>query len=258
MENNDNDILNRAVDELKNRTVNRDVPDDVLKKTASLLKASQTQGASMFRRLFQPSLAAAIVLIAASAAIYFVLEKFDAGSVAWAEVKNCLRQTNFAHCYSAQESDTEAWYIDGVIYFRDNDRITKDDGKAKFTYDLSGNLLHEKASDIGDTIIHEGTALFDIVTQGVFEYDSNDILRKAPVYVSEDLLIYKFDAPKSMRDWASGLTITAGRQSKLPVYIKIASKNPSRRADIYIFDYEPQELPDAIKQISAKQPENIK
>lgn len=255
---NDNDILSRAVDELKNRVAKSDVPDNVLKRTASLLKASQTQETSMFKRFLQPSLAAAIVLIAASAAIYFVLENFNTGSVAWAEVQNCLQRINFVHCYNTRENDTEAWYIDGVIYMRENDRITKDNGRTKFTYDISGSLLSEKNSDIGDIIISESTTPFDILTQGVFEYDSNDVLNKVPVYIGQDLLIYKFDAPKSMREWASGLTITAGRQSKLPVYIKIASKNPSRRADIYIFDYEPQELPDAIKAISAKQPDIIK
>jgi len=251
---NDNDILNRAVDELKNRTAKSDVPDAVFKRTASWLKASQTPRTSLLRTFFQPSLAAALVLIAASAAIYFVLGNFNTSSVVWADVQNCLQRINFVHCYNTRQSNTEAWYINGIIYMKEDKEITKDDGKIKLTYDLSGNLLSQNASDIGDIILRESTTPFDLLTQGIFEYDSNDVLYKVPVYVGEDLLIYKFDAPKSMQNWASGLTITAGRQSKLPVYMKIAPKNSSQHTDIYIFDYEPQELLDVIKQISAKQP----
>ncbi|OHB60425.1 MAG: hypothetical protein A2Y12_18745 [Planctomycetes bacterium GWF2_42_9] len=244
MENND-EILNKAVDDLKNRTVTV-IPKDVLKQTAFWLKTSQNQKFQIFR----PSLAAAAILIAASLIIYSFASNFYTGSVAWANVENHISRITFAHCYNTRQNDTEAWYIDGVIYMMEKHKIVRDDGKTKSIYELDGKLITENFSDIGDLMLSENTSPFMLVTQGVFEYDSNDVANKTPVYIGDDLLVYKFDAPKCMRDWASGLIITAGRQSKLPIYMKIIPKDSTRQTDVFIFDYEKQELPEIIKQIS--------
>jgi hypothetical protein len=249
MENND-DILNRAVDALKNRPTG-ELPDDVLKKTAFRLKAAQSRSNHLWLA-FKPSLVAAIVLIAASALIYFFVMNFNTGSVAWADVQHCIQRITFAHCYNTRSGDTEVWYIDGVLYFREKDTISKDDGKTKYVYNSAGEQLSYSPSDLGG-MLGENTSPFVLLTQGVFEYDSNDVNSKVPVYIGEDLLVYKFDAPKSMDNWAKGVVITAGRQSKLPIYIKLIPKDSTRPTDIFIFDYEKQELPEVITKISARQ-----
>ncbi|GEM_PF-3401206 len=246
MENNE-DILNRAVDALKNRSIS-EMPNDVLKQTAFRLWAAQNHGSNLWLRC-KPVLAAAVVLIAASALIYFFTMNFNAGSVAWADVQHCIQRITFAHCYNTRSSETEVWYIDGVLYFRENDTISKDDGKTKYVYDSAGQQLSVSPSDLGE-MLGENTSPFVLLTQGVFEYDSNDVNSKTPVYIGEDLLVYKFDAPKSMKSWAKGVVITAGRQSKLPIYIKIIPRDSNRPTDIFIFDYEKQELPEVITKIS--------
>jgi hypothetical protein len=244
MENND-DILNRAVDALKKRPTS-ELPEDILKQTAFRLKAAQTRG--HWWLIFKPSLAAAMVLIAASALIYFFVTNFNSGSVAWADVQHCIGRITFAHCYNTRSSDTEAWYIDGVLYLMEKGEISKDDGKTKYVYDSAGRQVSFSPSDFGG-MLGQNTSPFVLLTQGVFEYDSNDVNSKVPVYIGEDLLVYKFDAPKSMKSWAKGVVITAGRQSKLPVYMKIIPWDSNRQADIFIFDYEKQELPEVITKI---------
>jgi len=247
MENND-DILNKAIDALKSRPTS-ELPDDALKQAAFRLKAAQNRHSLL--SVFKPSLAAAVVLIAASALIYFFVMNFNAGSVAWADVQNCIGRITFAHCYNTRSSDTEAWYIDGVLYLMEKDEISKDDGKTKYVYNSAGEQMSYSPSNLGE-ILGQNTSPFVLLTQGVFEYDSNDVNSKTPVYIGEDLLVYKFDAPKSMKNWAKGVVITAGRQSKLPVYIKIIPIDSNRSADIFIFDYEKQELPEVITKISTR------
>jgi hypothetical protein len=243
MENND-EILNKALNDLNGRPV-PEMPKDVLKQTAFWLNTSQNQKFQIFR----PSLAAASILIAASLIIYFLASNFYTGSVAWANVENHINRITFAHCYNTRQNDTEAWYIDGVIYMMEKHQVSRDDGKTKTIYELDGKVMAERASDFGNLMLSENTSPFVLVTQGVFEYDSNDVANKTPVYIGDDLLVYKFDAPKCMSDWASGLVITAGRQSKLPIYMKIIPKDSTRQTDIFIFDYEEQELPEVITQI---------
>ncbi len=249
MENN-NDILNKAVDALKKRSTG-ELPEDVVKQTAFWLKATQNRGNHLWS-IFRSSLAAAVVLIAASALIYFFVSNFNAGSVAWADVQHCIQRITFAHCYNTRSRDTEAWYINGVLYFMEDDTISKDDGKTKYIYNASGELLSYSPSDLGKLILGDNTSPFVLLTQGVFEYDSNDVNSKVPVYIGEDLLVYKFDAPKSMGSWAKGVVITAGRQSKLPIYIKLIPKDSTKQTDIFIFDYEKQELPEVITKISTR------
>ncbi|MEN6387233.1 MAG: hypothetical protein ABFD79_18795 [Phycisphaerales bacterium] len=244
---NADDILNKAVDSLKNQQGGR-VPEEVLKKTEHWLAAAQTNN-SFFRLFVKPSLAAAIVLIGAFAIMYFFIMSINESSVAWADVQHCINRITFAHCFNSQKNDTEAWYIDGVLYIQENNKIARDDGKKKSVYDIQGELLSENPSDMGD-MLGENVSPFEILTQGVFEYDSNDVNSKVPVYIGDDLLIYKFEAPKSMKNWASGLIITAGRQSKLPIYIKIVPKDSTQQRDIFIFDYEKQEVPEVITKIS--------
>jgi len=249
MENNE-DILNRAVDALKNRQTG-ELPNDVAKQTAHWLKAAQSRGNNLWS-IFRPSLAAAVVLIAASALIYFFITNFNAGSVAWADVQHCIQRITFAHCYNTCGRDTEAWYINGVLYFMEKDTISKDDGKTKYVYNAAGELLSYSPSDFVELMLGENTSPFVLLTQGVFEYDSNDVNSKVPVYIGEDLLVYKFDAPKSMDSWTKGVVITAGRQSKLPIYIKLIPKDSTKQTDIFIFDYEKQELPEVITKISSR------
>lgn len=246
MENN-NDILNKAVDALKNRSTS-ELPDDVLKQTVFRLKAVQTHGSHLWSA-FKPSLAAAVVLIAASVLIYFFVMNFNTSSVAWADIQNSIGRITFAHCYNTRTGDTEVWYIDGVLYVRENDTISKDDGKTRCVYNLAGEQLSYSPSDLGE-MLGENTSPFVLLTQGFLEYDSNEVNSKVPVYIGEDLLVYKFDAPRSMQSWAKGVVITAGRQSKLPIYIKLVPKDTNRPTDIFIFDYEKQELPEVITKIS--------
>jgi hypothetical protein len=247
MENND-DILNRAVEALKNRPTGSP-PEDVLKQTVFRLKAAQSQGGHLWSA-FKATLAAAVVLIAASVLIYFFVMNFNTGSVAWADVQHCIQRITFAHCYNTRSSDTEAWYIDGVLYLMEKGEVSRDDGKTRYVYNLAGEQLSYSPSDLGE-MLGENTSPFVLLTQGVFEYDSNEVNSKVPVYIGEDLLVYKFDAPRSMQSWAKGVVITAGRQSKLPIYIKLIPKDTNRPTDIFIFDYEKQELPEVITKISA-------
>ncbi len=243
---NNEEILDRAVDALKNRPT-KELPEYVLRQTAFQLKALQIRGG--LRQIFRPSIAAA-VLIAASLLIYFFVMNLNSGSVAWADVQKCIRRINFVHCYNTRGSDTDVWYINGTLYFMEDDTISKDDGQMKYIYDSAGRQLSCGPSDLGE-MLSKNTSPFVLLTQGVFEYDSNEVNSKVPVYIGEDLLVYKFDAPRSMTNRVQGIVITAGRQSKLPIYIKIIPTDSNRPTDVFIFDYEKQELPEVITKISA-------
>ena len=248
------DILARAVNDLKNRTEETAVPQNVLRRTASWLRVSQRSRTVFTRSIFSPSLAAAVVLIAALAVIYLVSDNFNMESVAWAQVRQHFQKVNFVHSYSMNSNlsttgdGTEAWYIDGVIYVKEDDKITKDDGITKTSYDFSGKILSQKPSEMNGVLLRKDASLFDVLTQGVLEYQSREIFNANPSYIGEDLMIYKFEAPESMRDTVRAITITVGRNSKLPVYMKIYKNTPqSEDFEMYIFDYEPYDLPEIIK-----------
>jgi len=257
--NTNEDILAKAVNDLKNRTKESTVPQSVLERTASWLGVSQRSRTVFTKSIFSPSLAAAIVLIAALAIIYVVSDKFNNDSVAWAQVKEQFQKINFVHSYSVHSNlstrgdGAEAWYIDGVIYLKENGKITKDNGITEMTYDFSGKFLSQKPSEMNGIMLNKDASLFDVLTQGILEYRSQEISAANPSYIGEDLLIYKFNAPESMKDWVSTITITVGRNSKLPVYMKMYRDTPqSEEFEIYIFDYELYDLPEIIKTILAK------
>jgi len=190
--------------------------------------------------------AAAVIIIA----VFFVLHFAggpDMASVAWGEVTARADQVDFVHFYELKfrqnrvNSSLEGWFSKGQLLAKKDDGTTfLDDGKTETVLDKLGQQIRKGASEVGSI---KGMKFFEKITQGLMQYEDENLLRQVPSHVGDDFLIYRFGAPKRMEKWVQSISITVGMNSLLPVQMKIRRKDQEHAYDLYIFDYEEPEKP---------------
>jgi hypothetical protein len=105
-------------------------------------------------------------------------------------------------------------------------------------YDSEGRPVEEKPSLLQHVRPNEQAELFEKLTQGVLEYDKEEIQRCAPDHIGKDFLVYRLPPAKNIAESVSSVIITVGRVSLLPVQMKIFYREKKDDYDFYIFDYE--------------------
>jgi|GEM_PF-1858708 len=192
--------------------------------------------------------AAAVIIIAVFLVLHFTGGS-DMASVAWGEVTARADQVDFVHFYELKfrqnrvNSSLEGWFSKGQLLAKKDDGTTfLDDGKTETVLDKLGQQIRKGASELGGI---KGIKFFEKMTQGLMQYENENLLRQVPSHVGDDFLIYQFRAPKRMEKWVEGISVTVGMNSLLPVQMKIRRKDQEDAYDLYIFDYEEPEKPAA-------------
>jgi len=220
-------------------------------------KTGQSQGqfgvavASRYRasRFWRYGVAAVFILgFSAGLSVFGI---FDGGSAAWADVTSQVQQVDYVHFYRLEfrngrvDSGQDGWYANGKIGMMYHDGFTSlDDGAARKVYSDLDKVVHSEESWIGNVRgMEQRGGIFQMLTQGVFEYDSDQINKQKPVHVGRDFAVYRFGPPNRNSQWIEEVTITVGRNSLLPVQMKIDLTEFEDAYDMYIFDYENRDMP---------------
>ena len=197
-----------------------------------------------------------LVRIAAAAAIVIgvvgILAWLTGGNgganAAWASVAQRMQQVTHVHFYEITHRTNrrttvtmEGWYSQGkVVTIKSNGTKFVDDGTTRTVFDQEGYLKQQGPSELANI---KGQTFFETITQGWFKFDRQEYLTNRPNNVGEDFLIYRFEAPKEMADWIEEVSVTVGRNSLLPVQLKVYRKDEKDSYDLYILDYEAAEKP---------------
>jgi len=190
--------------------------------------------------------AAAVIVIA----LFWWLDLISGpnmAGVAWAKVTAHVDQIDFVHFYELKfrenrvNSSLEGWFSDGrLVAKKHNGTMFFDDGVTETVFDQYGQQIRKGPSELGNI---KGMKFFEKITQGLMQYENEDLLRQVPSHVGHDFLIYRFNPPERMEKWVESVSVTVGINSLLPVQMKIRRKDQENAYDLYIFDYEEREKP---------------
>ena len=196
--------------------------------------------------------AAAVMIIAVLIGMDHFGGSIDGASVAWANVLKQISQVDYVHFHKINCSDKgvkgvfEGWKSGEKIVYRGHEGImTYDDGQIQQSFDLHKTSLGKDPSP--STI---GRGLFETLSRGYLSQDNEQFIEQVPSNVGNDFLIYTFDPPDEDKDWLEKVSVTVGKNSLLPVQIKIYYKWPDGEGGfreqgywLIIFDYEASEKP---------------
>lgn len=200
----------------------------------------------MKSKITKVAAAAAVIVIA----LFWLLDLISGpnmAGVAWAKVTARVDQIDFVHFYELKfrenrvNSSLEGWFSDErLVAKKHNGTMFFDDGVTETVFDQYGQQIRKGPSELGNI---KGMKFFEKITQGLMQYENEDLLRQVPSHVGHDFLIYRFNPPERMEKWVESVSITVGINSLLPVQMKIRRKDQENAYDLYIFDYEEREKP---------------
>jgi hypothetical protein len=189
--------------------------------------------------------AAAVIITAVLLGVKFAGGP-DMANVALGEVTSRVAQVDYVHVYwfKSRGDDFfrqfEAWYAHGKLVRRgDKGGMTYDDGQTQQTFDEQGRRIGKKPS-----LFAEGKTFFELFSAGLLSDENEQLSRQMPTNVGDDFLIYEVDPPPDWNgsEWLEKISVTVGKNSLLPVQMKIFEKD-SDDYDLVMFDYEAPEKP---------------
>ncbi len=219
-------------------------------KSSSHAPSWQFIGRTIMKKPIIKLAAAAVIIIAVLIGVHHFGSSIDPASVAWGNVLKRISQVDYVHFHKINCSNKgvrgvfEGWSSGGKIVYREHDgRMTYDDGQIVQGFDIHKTPLgkHPSPSTIGQS-------LFETLSRGYLSTDNKQFIEQVPANVGYDFLIYTFDTPQEDSDWLEGVSVTVGKNSLLPVQIKIYYKWSDGEGGIeeqgywlIIFDYEATE-----------------
>jgi hypothetical protein len=167
----------------------------------------------------------------------------DLANTAWAQVTRQVSDVDYVHCYYFKSRgnsfirDFEAWYGYGklVILGKMGD-MAYDDGQRQQTFDAEKRRTAQSPS-----FFAKGQTFFEVFSAGLLSDENEQFSQQMPERVGDDFLIYAFDPPADDADFLESIFITVGRNSLLPIQMKVYHKDSDY--DLIIFDYEALEKP---------------
>jgi len=232
-------------------TVNSKLDDRIINDVLTALDKSEKMkslsaelniGRIIMRSRITKLAAAAVIIFAVLVGIHQFSGSINVASVAWAEVTNRFTQVDYVHMYIVKSRGDnlfghgEAWHAHGktIVHGNDGD-ITYDDGRILQYFDKRGMLTVRKPS-----IFADGQSFLEYFSGGFLSDENWQLKEQIPTRVGDDFLIYTFDPPPE-RNWLDTTSITVGRNSLLPIQVKIYVEDEDY--DLFIFDYEAPEKP---------------
>ncbi|HUW20209.1 MAG TPA: zf-HC2 domain-containing protein [Sedimentisphaerales bacterium] len=187
--------------------------------------------------------AAAVIVLGACLGLHFIGGP-DMANVALGEVTSRAAQVDYVHFYMVASRDSdlgmrqEGWYAHGKMVIRGNyGGMIYDDGQTQQSFDEQGRRTIKKPS-----AFPEGQTVFELFSGGLLSDENEQLNQLTPINVGDDFLIYEFDPPAGSNKWLECISITVGKNSLLPVQIKIYEKD-SDDYELVMFDYEAAEKP---------------
>ncbi|MHC4619583.1 MAG: anti-sigma factor family protein [Planctomycetota bacterium] len=223
--------------------VTKEMKEPTARPTVSL----ESLGRTIMKNRMTKLAAAAVIVVA----IWFgatLVGGPDLAKTAWAEVTSRAAQVDYVHCYyfKSRGSDFirhfEGWYAHGkLVMCGDKGGMTYDDGQTQQSFDDQGRRTVK-----GPSFFAKGKSFCEVFTAGLLSDKNEQLNQLTPINVGDDFLIYEFDPPADMDEskWLECISVTVGRNSLLPVQIKMYEKD-SDDYDLVMFDYEaPQKPPE--------------
>jgi hypothetical protein len=187
--------------------------------------------------------AAAAIIIATLIGIHHFSGSINPASVAWGDVVRRTAHVDYVHVYyfKSRGNDLgryfEAWYAHGKMVIRGNrGEMTYDDGQTSQGFDENAKLTVKKPS-----MFAEGKTFLELFTGGLLSDKNEQLSTQTPTDVGDDFLIYEFDASPDESDFIKGIFITVGKNSLLPIQVKVYHKDSDY--DLIMFDYEAPQKP---------------
>ena len=186
--------------------------------------------------------AAAVIVIAVLLGVNFV-GRPNMANVAWAKVTERASEVDYVHMYYFKSRGNdfarhfEAWYAHGKMVMRGNKGDAHyDDGRMSQGFDEHGMQTVREPSKFA-----AGQPVLELFTGGLLSAKNEQFNQQVPASVGDDFLIYAFDPSPRESDWMKGIFITVGKNSLLPVQVKVCHKDSDY--DLIIFDYEAAKEP---------------
>lgn len=189
---------------------------------------------------------AALVVIAVLVGVHYSGGSIDPSTIAWAAVTKRVAEVDLLHFYQIEvkgkdvKAVGEAWYAYGKLAGRNyTGETVYDDGVKGKSYSPDKTLV-----GYGPSIIAKG--LFNALTLGSLSDDNEEFQQQVPASVGEDFLIYNFSPPGDWDEELETISVTVGRNSLLPVQVKLHYKGQDRLEGdhmLLVFDYEAPEKP---------------
>lgn len=206
----------------------------------------------MKNRMTRLAMAAAI-LIAVLITGYQFGGGIDGANVVWGKVAQRINDVDYLHWYQVTNpigentfpSIREGWYANGKMRTVSCGGFSSygayqeiDDGEKLLCFDRHNNVTVVANSSLAG---YEG---FFEALQSEMSLDFSQFGNKTPASVGSDFLIYDFDPPEGA-DWIGKISITVGRNSLMPIQIKMYYKTEKwySASDLILFDYEEQAKP---------------
>ena len=187
--------------------------------------------------------AAAVIVIAVLFGSHYFSGSIDPASVAWADVARRIARVDHVHYIifpvigpdgslaDYREDYQHGWYRHGNTVQRlYSGCMYYDNGRTRQYFDRNKTRIGKpRPSRMKDR------TFFSYITNGLLAEDNERLTQQTPVRVGDDFLIYKFETPNHVK-WKNVL-ITVGRNSLLPVQMKVNVKEPEGAYGLLIFDY---------------------
>lgn len=196
--------------------------------------------------MIRTAAAAAILMVVVGLFVWLTLGNGGA-SVAWGSVTQRIKQVDYVHFYEIKRRQNglkisvEGWSSQGtVVGIKSDGTKYVDNGNILTVFDRDGFQIRQDPSKIVEITGHN---FFEKMVLGWLDLDKEQFLANTPIHVGEDFLVYKLDPAERIQRWAESVSITVGRNSLLPIQIKVYRKDQENAYDLYIFDYEAPEKP---------------
>ncbi len=233
-------------------TVNSKIDDRIISDALTAFdKSEKIKSVSAEPNIWRMIVRSRLTKLAAAAVIvlglYFGLNSLggpDMAGVVWGDVVTYIDDVDYVHMYIIKSrgndffGHAEAWHAHGKTVIRGPEGgVTYDDGWISHGFDWRGMLTVRKPS-----ILADGQSFLAFFGGGFLSDKDRQFNEQIPTSVGDDFLIYTFDPPPGSKWFEStSITITVGRNSLLPIQMKIHIQDAGY--DLFIFDYEAPEKP---------------
>ena len=165
--------------------------------------------------------------------------------IAWAEVGQKMKMVQEVQFYEFDfKDDTPIDFVKGNYgqgnierFYSDGSRSV-DDGRKCVVTASDGSFLRETNSKFENiTKMDNLNNLFEVLTKGILQYQQVQLDEQKPTEIADDFLVYSFSPSAAFEPWLESIVITVGKNSLLPIQMKLFYKDSPRRYDIYFFEY---------------------
>ena len=199
------------------------------------------------KHMFRPiQIPIGICLLAVFLVIFNVWNFSPSGAgIAWAEVGRKMQTIQDVQFYEfdfrngAPTDFIKGNYSRGKIERLNSDGSRSiDDGRKCVFTTSDGVFLRETGSEFKNmTDVENMNNLFEVLTKGILQYRQGQLDEQKPTEIADDFLIYHFSPSAAFEPLLESIFITVGKNSLLPVQMKLFYKNNPQRYDIYFFEY---------------------